>query len=393
MVSLSPQTTKGSTCPFVPHTRVLITRHATLLRVAKFRHTSVNQHRHKPNLNRYEWYEKVEHGDMNWIVPDKFVAFAGPSATVVDADGFPSYTPEDYVPIFKSGGVSLVVRLNKKQYDRRRYIDHGIKHVDLYFLDGSCPPREIISKFLYIAENEPGAIAVHCKAGLGRTGTLIGLYSQKHYNWRGREWIGWNRICRPGSMLGPQQQFICDMEAEMWQAGQVHRANLLNENRVNSGNGSAANGNANPNYRVSLSKSEVANTALAQLGIMGPGSSNANNFGSRQLKEDERVEDVGQGERLTGAKRQQAMQNAERAAAMQNDAAVVKHASGLNAGGINLNNFSGVGKFSQNVANLQHGYGGMFNAPGMNRFGIQGAPPKPLGKMFGTDCSQHGLLS
>ena len=77
----------------------------------------------------YEYYEKVEHGDMNWIMPDKFLAFAGPSATPIDYDGFPAFTPEDYVPIFKSGNVQLVVRLNKKQYDRRRFTDHGIKHV------------------------------------------------------------------------------------------------------------------------------------------------------------------------------------------------------------------------------------------------------------------------
>ncbi|CAE7767290.1 RE2 [Symbiodinium sp. CCMP2592] len=30
---------------------------------------------------------KVENGDMNWIIPDKFLAFAGPSPTSTDADG------------------------------------------------------------------------------------------------------------------------------------------------------------------------------------------------------------------------------------------------------------------------------------------------------------------
>ena len=30
---------------------------------------------------------QVENGDMNWIIPDKFLAFAGPSPTSTDADG------------------------------------------------------------------------------------------------------------------------------------------------------------------------------------------------------------------------------------------------------------------------------------------------------------------
>merc|ERR1712217_293780 len=138
---------------------------------------------------------------------------------------------------------------------------------DLYFLDGSCPPSDIIAKFLHIAENEPGAIAVHCKAVLGRTGTLIGLYCMKHYQFPARAFIGWNRICRPGSILGPQQQFMCDMQAEMWQAGATIR-----------GPGRSLNGDLN----AQMERLTVSN---------------------RERAAHEMVEDVGQGERLCGARR------------------------------------------------------------------------------------------
>mmetsp|Transcript_77363 Transcript_77363/g.165868 ORF Transcript_77363/g.165868 Transcript_77363/m.165868 type:complete len:447 (-) Transcript_77363:114-1454(-) len=171
------------------------------------------------DVEAYEFFEKVENGDMNWIVPDKFLAFAGPCPNSIDPEGFPAFTPEDYVPAFREGGINLVVRLNKKQYDQKRFTQHGIKHVDLYFLDGSCPSKEILGKFLYITEAEQGAIGVHCKAGLGRTGTLIGMYCMKHFRFPARAFIGWNRICRPGSILGPQQSFLVDMETEMHQAG------------------------------------------------------------------------------------------------------------------------------------------------------------------------------
>jgi cell division cycle 14 len=177
----------------------------------------------KFDVEGYEFHQEVENGDMNWIIPDKFLAFAGPCASSTDADGFPAFTPEDYVPVFRSAGIELIVRLNTQQYDRRRFIDNGIKHVDLYFRDGSCPPGDIINKFLHIAESEPEAVAVHCKAGLGRTGTLIGLYAMKHFQFPARAFIAWNRICRPGSILGPQQQFLCDMQQEMFQAGSMLR--------------------------------------------------------------------------------------------------------------------------------------------------------------------------
>ena len=83
-------------------------------------------------------------------------------------DRYGSFTPDDYVPYFKKKKVSLVVRLNKKYYDAKRFTAHGIDHIELYFLDGSNPPDHILAKFLQAAEATPGAVAVHCKAGLGK---------------------------------------------------------------------------------------------------------------------------------------------------------------------------------------------------------------------------------
>lgn len=68
-------------------------------------------------------------------------------------------------------------------YDRKRFTDGGFRHYDLYFPDGSCPPDSILMKFLELAESEPGALAIHCKAGLGRTGVLICSYLMKHYRY------------------------------------------------------------------------------------------------------------------------------------------------------------------------------------------------------------------
>jgi hypothetical protein len=68
-----------------------------------------------------------------------------------------------------------------------------------------------------------GSIAVHCKAGLGRTGTCIGAYLMKHYRFSAREVIGWMRVCRPGSVIGPQQQFMEEIQPRMWADGDAFR--------------------------------------------------------------------------------------------------------------------------------------------------------------------------
>jgi len=157
----------------------------------------------------YEFNERVECGDMSWIVKDKFLAFAGPHDIRSETkEGVINLTPEDYIPYFKKKGVTLVIRLNDKKYDKRKFTKAGIKHLDLYYPDGTNPPQHILQQFIQVCESEPGAIAVHCKAGLGRTGTCIDCYMMKHHGFTAAEAIGWTRVCRPGSVIGPQQQFL-----------------------------------------------------------------------------------------------------------------------------------------------------------------------------------------
>lgn len=184
----------------------------------------------KANFCRYEKFERVDMGDFNWVTPN-FLAFASPQQqpTHEIPASSPMYAtlPSNIAEVQRSGlpgpfknvlshfcarNIGLVVRLNSELYSSSYFTKLGIQHLNMIFDDGTCPPLSLVRKFINLAHEmitvHKKGIAVHCKAGLGRTGCLIGAYLIYKHAFTANEIIAYMRFMRPGMVVGPQQHWL-----------------------------------------------------------------------------------------------------------------------------------------------------------------------------------------
>jgi len=149
--------------------------------------------------------------DFSWIIEGKLAACCTPTHATIAS----------YANFFASNGVGAVVRLNDALYDKDQLAYHGIKHLDLPFFDGGVPSSDTVQAFLNFVElRNKGATVVHCRGGIGRTGTLICIYLMKHYRMSAHEAIGFVRMRRPGAVNCTQQKYLEDLEKNIWKLGE-----------------------------------------------------------------------------------------------------------------------------------------------------------------------------
>lgn len=154
----------------------------------------------------------VQVPDSYWVVPRRLLAGAYPGARdAADA--------EARVARFLEAGVTTFVDLTEagELAPYALLLPDGVRTIRKAVQDFSCPRPGEMDRILDLidAELESGEIVyVHCRGGLGRTGTVVGCWLVRHgmHGEQALEWIAAARRDAPGGARSPetdeQRRFI-----------------------------------------------------------------------------------------------------------------------------------------------------------------------------------------
>ena len=152
----------------------------------------------KFNNKFYEYCNDLYYRDFN-IILSKMIAMRSPKN---------NNELNNMIHILKKNNIKLLIRLNNDYTYNESLLSNNLDVSNLFFEDSKIPSINIIIKFIKLIDEYNEMIAIHCKAGLGRTGILICIWLIYKLNFKPEYAILWLRIYRPGSIHGYQGHFI-----------------------------------------------------------------------------------------------------------------------------------------------------------------------------------------
>jgi protein-tyrosine phosphatase len=87
-------------------------------------------------------------------------------------------TPEGYRALVDQGASTIIDLRAEEGIEEDIAVAKrlGIDVVRIPMRDGQTPTPEAVARFLEVVQSSPGKVFVHCGAGVGRTGTMVGSY-------------------------------------------------------------------------------------------------------------------------------------------------------------------------------------------------------------------------
>lgn len=123
------------------------------------------------------------------------------------ASGLPGWAQylDDDLDEIRAEGITAIVSLTERPLPAQDVQRRGFAYRHLPVVDFTPPSLEQFREFTRFVDDHDGPVLVHCRAGIGRTGTMLAAYLIAH-GMPAKEALQQVRAQRPGSVETREQE-------------------------------------------------------------------------------------------------------------------------------------------------------------------------------------------